>query len=428
MTSLLTKLTVGIYGCTANLLTPAVKYHLRKRRARGKEHPQRHRERLGYTSEPRPAGKLIWIHGASVGESLSILPLIEELNKQHSDLHFLITTGTLTSAQLMAQRLPKNARHQFIPVDLPAAVERFITHWKPDLGLIVESELWPQLIFRTSQHKVPLLLVNGRMSGKSLKSWLRVPFFIRDLLGCFRLVLAQSRQDARHFEQLGAPRVKDNGNLKFAALPLCTCHEALEELHKHIGERPIWFASSTHKPEEVFLARIQKELQKKLPGLLCIIAPRHPDRGEEVLAEIRAEGLTASSRSKDEEITDKTDIYLADTLGELGLFYELSPLVVIGGSLLRKGGQNLLEPARQNCAVICGPEMQNFQEICDAMVSAGAVIKLQSVDELENCLFSLLSNPEKCEALASTAKDYMADKGREIHQIAHAVLEELHLS
>ncbi|MCZ4280893.1 3-deoxy-D-manno-octulosonic acid transferase [Kiloniella laminariae] len=425
MTSFLTKITVGIYGCTASFLTPVVKHHLRKRRTRGKEHPQRHNERLGYAGEPRPTGKLIWIHGASVGESLSILPLIEELNKQQSDLNFLVTTGTLTSAQLMAQRLPTNARHQFIPVDLPAAVERFITHWKPDLGLIVESELWPQLIFRACQHKVPLLLVNGRMSGKSLRSWLRVPFFIRDLLGCFRLILAQSRQDARHFEQLGAPRVKDSGNLKFAALPLLKSQDDLEELRKHIANRPIWFASSTHRTEEIFLAKVQQKLQKRLPGLLCIIAPRHPERGEEILTEIRAESLTISSRSKKEDITDKTDIYLADTLGELGLFYELSPVVVIGGSLLRKGGQNLLEPARQNCAVVCGPEMQNFQEISDAMVSAGAVIKLQSIDELENCLFSLLNNPERCQALAGTAKNYMESKGREIHQIAQAVLQEL---
>ncbi len=425
MTTIFTKIALGLYGSTATLLTPVIKHHLKKRRLRGKEHPERHQERLGYTQLERPNGKLIWIHGASVGESLSILPLIAELNEQQSNLKFLITTGTTTSAELMGKRLPENAIHQFIPVDVPAAVERFLTHWSPSIGLIVESELWPQLIFRAQNQSVPLLLINGRMSKRSTKSWRRFPFFIKDLLGCFKLVLAQSKQDALHFRELRAPRVLESGNLKFSAETLSYDSANFEELGNSINNRPVWFASSTHKGEELYFARLQEKLKDKVPNLLSIIAPRHPNRGPDIIAELGSTNLQVSTRSKSEAIQPDTDLYLADTLGELGLFYELSPVVVMGGSFLRKGGQNLLEPARQNCAIICGPEMQNFEAICDEMVEAGAVIKLGNTDQLEDQLLHLLTHIQECQKLAKTASNYMTSKGEEIHTIAARVLEEL---
>ncbi len=425
MTTLLTKIALGLYGTTATLLSPVIKHHLKKRRLRGKEHPERHRERLGYTQLTRPKGQLIWIHGASVGESLSILPLIAELNKQQANLWFLITTGTTTSAELMSRRLPENAIHQFVPVDTPGAVERFLSHWSPSLGLIVESELWPQLIYRTKKHKIPLLLINGRMSKKSTKSWKRFPFFIQDLLACFKLVHAQSKQDYHHFQELGAPHVIQSGNLKFSAEILSYKQADIEELRGLIQDRPVWFASSTHKGEELFLAQVQKKLKDKIPNLLCIIAPRHPNRSPDIIDDITSTSLIVSTRSKAEAIRPETDIYLADTLGELGLFYELSPLVVMAGSLLRKGGQNLLEPARQNCAIICGPEMQNFEAICDEMVEAGAIIKLKNVNQLENQLLHLLTDKQECDQLATTAVEYMQAKGEEIHVIAEQILAEL---
>ncbi|MEH6630204.1 MAG: 3-deoxy-D-manno-octulosonic acid transferase [Halopseudomonas aestusnigri] len=425
MTTFLTKIALGLYGSTATLLTPVIRHHLKKRRLRGKEHPERHQERLGYTELARPSGKLIWIHGASVGESLSILPLIAELNKQQSNLKFLITTGTTTSAELMNKRLPENAIHQFIPVDMPAAVERFLTHWSPSIGLIVESELWPQLIFRAQNQSIPLLLINGRMSKRSSKSWQRVPFVIKDLLGCFKLVLAQSEQDALHFRELKAPKVLESGNLKFSAEKLSYESTSFEELGNSLKNRPIWFASSTHKGEELYFAQLQEKLKSKIPNLLCVIAPRHPNRGPDIIAELGSTNLQVSLRSKSETIQADTDLYLADTLGELGLFYELSPVVVMGGSFLRKGGQNLLEPARQNCAIICGPEMQNFEAICTEMVEAGAVIKLENIEQLEDQLIHLLAHTQECQKLATIASNYMTSKGEEIHAIATTVLEEL---
>ncbi|MFD2204212.1 3-deoxy-D-manno-octulosonic acid transferase [Kiloniella antarctica] len=425
MTTSLTQIALKLYGTTATLLTPLIKYHLKSRRLRGKEHPERHPERLGYSVTQRPSGPLLWIHGASVGESLSILPLITALNAQQSNLKFLITTGTTTSAELMAKRLPENAIHQFVPVDIPAAIERFIEHWSPDLGLIVESELWPQLIFRSANHNIPLLLINGRMSKKSTKSWYRFPFFIKDLLACFRIVMAQSQQDARHFRQLGSTQVLESGNLKFSADKLSYDSASLDELTNLIKKRPVWFASSTHKGEELFFARVQEKLKAKIPNILCIVAPRHPNRGPDILAELGSTKLKVSARSKSETIYSDTDLYLADTLGELGLFYELSPIVVMAGSFLRKGGQNLLEPARQNCAIICGPEMQNFEAICDEMIEADAIIKLRNTDQLENQLIHLLSHTEERRELAKTASHYMTSKGEEIHAIAARVLEEL---
>ncbi|WP_419901848.1 3-deoxy-D-manno-octulosonic acid transferase [Kiloniella sp.] len=425
MTAFLTKFALGLYGTTATVLSPIIKYHLKKRRLRGKEHPERHPERLGYSSHPRPKGKLIWIHGASVGESLSILPLITELNRQKQDLRFLITTGTTTSAELMAKRLPDNAIHQFVPIDVPAAVERFLSHWSPNLGLIVESELWPQLIFRTKKHKIPLLLINGRMSKKSTKSWQRAPFFIKDLLGSFKLVLAQSKQDAQHFQELGATKVLESGNLKFFAEKLSYDPTGFEELRSLTKNRPLWFASSTHKGEELYFAQIQERLKEKIPNLLCIIAPRHPNRSQDIVEELQSTNLVFSTRSKSENIPPEIDLYLADTLGELGLFYELASVVVMGGSFLRRGGQNLLEPARQDCAIICGPEMQNFEAICNEMVEAKAVIKLEKVDQLEAQLIQLLTSANERDNLAKTASEYVNNKGKGLHTIATHVLEQI---
>ena len=426
MATLLSKLAMGLYGATATVLTPIIKRHLSNRRERGKEHPKRYKERFGFTETKRPTGRLIWIHAASVGESISILPLIEAINSQDHGFLFLITTGTTTSAKLMEKRLPENAVHQFIPVDTPAATERFLSYWKPDLGLIVESELWPQLIFRANKHKIPLVLINARMSKKSTASWKRVSFFIRDLLNNFNLILAQSRQDADHFEELGAKNVIESSNLKFSAAPLTYHQKDLENLRDLIGDRPVWFASSTHKGEELFLSLIQKRLQDQHPDLLCIIAPRHPERGLDIAKELRTQGFDVAVRSASETISTNTNIYLADTLGELGLFYEISPVVVMGGSLLRKGGQNLLEPARQNCAIICGPEMQNFEAICNEMLRANAVIKLESPDQLADKIRELLESPSDCKLLATTAEQYTSSKGKEIEIIAKQVLYELH--
>ncbi|WP_417452920.1 3-deoxy-D-manno-octulosonic acid transferase [Kiloniella sp.] len=425
MTTLRTKIAMGIYSSVATVMTPLVKYHLAKRITRGKEHPTRYTEKLGHASLAKPKEKLMWIHGASVGESLSMLPLLETFHKLQPDLKFLVTTGTATSARLMEERLPAYAMHQFVPLDLPLAIERFLKTWRPDIALIIESELWPNMIFRTKSHGIPLILLNGRMSQKSAKSWTRASFFIRDLLKQFDLILAQSSTDARRFSELGAPHVKKQSNLKFAAAPLTYNQDHFEELSSSIGARPVWFASSTHRGEEAFLAEAHEKLKSKFPNLLCIIAPRHPERGPEILNEFQGKDLTVSLRSEGTDIIEDTSIYLADTLGELGLFYALSPVVIIGGSLLRKGGQNLLEPARQNCAIICGPEMQNFEEICNEMVDNHAVVKLSEPEDITEQLEVLLSDKSFQQRLAQKAAAYVKDRGQEINAVAGEILQKL---
>ncbi|WP_085904053.1 3-deoxy-D-manno-octulosonic acid transferase [Kiloniella majae] len=425
MTTLRTKIAMGLYASVATLMTPLVKYHLKKRITRGKEHPVRYTEKLGYASQAKPKDKLVWIHGASVGESLSILPLLETFHSLRPDLTFLVTTGTATSARLMEERLPPYAIHQFVPVDLPLAIGNFLRNWRPDIALIIESELWPNMIFRTKAHGIPLILLNGRMSQKSAKSWARASFFIGDLLNQFDLILAQSSTDARRFNELGAPHVKKQSNLKFAAAPLSYKQGDFEELSAQIGTRPVWFASSTHRGEEVFLAEVHEKLREKIPDLLCIIAPRHPERGSEILNEFQGKNLPLSLRSEGNRITEDTSIYLADTLGELGLFYALSPVVIIGGSLLRKGGQNLLEPARQNCAIICGPEMQNFEEICNEMVDKHAIIKLSQTEDIIAQLEALLLNKSRQQKLAQKAARYVKDRGQEINDVANEILQKL---
>ncbi|WP_421782551.1 3-deoxy-D-manno-octulosonic acid transferase [Kiloniella litopenaei] len=425
MTTLRSKIAMGLYASVATLMTPLVKYHLTKRIARGKEHPVRYTEKLGQTSLERPKGKLMWIHGASVGESLSILPLLETFHRLQPDLKFLVTTGTATSARLMEERLPGYAIHQFVPLDLPFAIERFLKNWRPDIALIIESELWPSLIFRTKSRGIPLILLNGRMSQKSAKSWTRVAFFIRDLLKQFDLILAQSSTDARRFAELGASHVKKQSNLKFAATPLTYNQDDFNKLTASIGTRPVWFASSTHRGEEAFLAETHEKLRLKIPELLCIIAPRHPERGPEILNEFQGKDLKVSLRSQGADIKKDTSIYLADTLGELGLFYALSPVVIIGGSLLRKGGQNLLEPARQNCAIICGPDMQNFEEICNEMVDHNAIIKLSQSEDITQQLETLLNDKSIQQELAQKAAVYVQDRGQEINDVANEILQKL---
>ncbi|WP_120498787.1 3-deoxy-D-manno-octulosonic acid transferase [Kiloniella sp. EL199] len=425
MTTLRTKIAMGLYASVATFMTPFVKYHLTKRIKRGKEHPVRFTEKLGHVSQTRPKSKLVWIHGASVGESLSILPLLETFHNLQPDLKFLVTTGTVTSARLMEERLPPYAMHQFVPVDLPLAIGRFLKNWRPDIALVVESELWPNMIFQTKARNIPLVLLNGRMSQKSAKSWGKASFFIQDLLNQFDLILAQSATDVRRYTELGAPHVKKQSNLKFAAAPLSYKQDDFDKLSTQIGTLPVWFASSTHRGEEVFLAETHEKLREKIPNLLCIIAPRHPERGPEILNEFQRKNLPLTLRSEGKGITPDTSIYLADTLGELGLFYALSPVVVIGGSLLRKGGQNLLEPARQNCAIICGPEMQNFEEICNEMVENHAVIKLTQAEDVTTQLEALLLNEPHQQKLAQKAAVYVKDRGQEINDVAREILQKI---
>jgi 3-deoxy-D-manno-octulosonic-acid transferase len=384
---------LGLYRVATDLGAPLWALNLHRRVRRGREEKARLGERLGQAAMARPAGPLLWLHAASVGESLLALPLIEALLDQRQNLHVLMTTGTVTSARLMAERLPARAFHQFAPVDRRAAWRRFFAHWRPDLGCLVESEIWPHLILEAERNGLPLVLINGRMSARSAGRWRWAAASARRLVASFALCLARSRTDADRLVALGACDVRAPGNLKNAAPPLPADQAALAELRGAIGARPVLLAASTHPGEETLLLRTHRQLRGRHPQLLSVIVPRHPERGARIAAELCAAGEAVTRRSLGEPPHAGTTIYVADTLGELGLFYRLASAAFIGGSLVPHGGQNPLEAARLGCPPLFGPHTGNFEEMTAELLDKGAARRVRDADDLALAVDALLSDP-----------------------------------
>lgn len=397
---------IGLYRGVTTLGGPLIDLYLSRRMARGKEDQARFPERRGHASQPRPNGGLVWIHAASVGESLSLLPLIQMLRTTRPALTVLVTTGTVTSAKLMTERLPGGALHQYFPVDRQPFVRRFLDHWQPNLVLWAESEFWPNMIVELRRRSIPMVLINGRVSDKSFRNWQRLQSVIRPLLRAFTLCLGQTEDDTERLRALGAADAACLGNLKFAAQPLPADEDVLSRLQSALGNRPVWLAASTHAGEEMLAGRLHQSLADKHPGLLSLIVPRHAHRGDEVRAELEAEGLTVDQRSRGEMPDAATEIYLADTMGELGLFYRLAPVVFIGKSLIGHGGQNPLEAMRLGCAVIMGPHMDNFAEMTRRMVQGGAAKQVGSEGELRLMLDRLLSDAAQRDTLGTRGHEF----------------------
>ncbi len=406
---------LALYRLATQLGGPLLELALQRRAARAREDPARLAERRGRPSAPRPAGPLVWLHAASVGEALAVLPLLEALLAGRSGLNALLTTGTVTSARLMAERLPPRARHQFVPLDRPAAWRSFLAHWRPQLALLVESELWPNLLLESRRHGVPLALVNARMSARSERRWRRLPAAAAELLAGFELCLAQSAADGQRFAALGARDVRTPGNLKAAAPPLPAPPEALAELVAALGERPVWLAASTHPGEDPALLAAHRALVRRLPALLTIIAPRHPERGEALASWLTREGVAFARRSQREKPEPRHAVYLADTLGELGLFYRLAQVAFVGKSLVPEGGQNPLEPARLGCPVLFGPHMTNFAELAADLLRAGAARRVEDGAALAAAVSEVIAEP--------ALRRCMAERGLAVARSASGVLE-----
>ncbi|MEK7246413.1 MAG: 3-deoxy-D-manno-octulosonic acid transferase, partial [Pseudomonadota bacterium] len=346
---------LGLYRAATYLLGPIARLYLAGRLARGKENRVRFAERLGRPARARPEGRLVWVHGASVGESLSILPLVARIVETAArPTQVLVTTGTVTSARLMGERLAPGAFHQFAPVDLPGPVRAFLDHWRPDVAVWVESEFWPNLLSETHAREIPMALIQGRISDRSYATWRKMPGLIRRLLEGFSVCLGQSAEDALRLGQLGARAPACVGNLKFMAPPLPADERDMTRLRASFGERPVWFAASTHPGEDEMVAKAHRALEGRHPGLLTVIAPRHPERGEDVAARLKELGFRLVRRSAGEVPGPDVEIYLADTLGEFGLFYRLARAAFIGKSLVPEGGQNPLEAARLGCPILFG--------------------------------------------------------------------------
>lgn len=394
---------LAFYRMATSLGAPLIRMYLNHRVKQGKEDPARLNERLGKASHPRPDGRLVWLHGASVGESLSMLPLIARIRSDYPDWSVLVTTGTVTSATLMAERLPEGIIHQYVPVDRVSYVRRFLEHWQPDLGLWMESEFWPNLVVETRASAVNMVVVNGRMSDRSFAGWQKNRTMIRQLLGAFKLILAQSEIDAGRFQALGAKAVETPGNLKFASPPLPADADQMAALETALGNRPRWLAASTHAGEEAAVGRVHQRVKAHHPDLITLIVPRHPERGQAVEAELRTQGLSVARRSLNDPISASTDIYIADTMGEMGLFYRLARVVFIGKTLAGGGGQNPIEPAQLNCALLFGPDMSNFAAVTETLLGAKAARSLADEDALTAEVGRLLNDDAACMALADAA-------------------------
>ena len=414
---------IGIYNTLVRTLYPIViRRYIEKRKKMGKEDVKRFNERVGRPTKPRPAGRLIWLHGASVGESISMLPLINRLLEIYPDAHVMVTTGTTTSAEVMAKRLPERAFHQYLPIDNPVFAARFIRHWQPTIALWFESEFWPGMLSTIKRRNIPLILINGRISNKSFKRWQQFDFVIKEILDCFTACLGQSEEDAYRLRALGAKDAMCLGNLKYAGLPIPVDEEKKKEIQDEIGERPVWLVSSTHSDEDSKIGRYLKELSAKHEGLLTIIAPRHPTRGVEIRDILQDKyQLKTALRSANEKIQPETEVYIADTIGEMGIWYELCPIVFIGGSLIPHGGQNFMEPSRCRDAVIVGPHMHNFTDAMNRAKRADGIIQVDETVDLIDMVDQLLSNKELLEAKRSLAYNWATSEAKVLDGIAEKI-------
>jgi 3-deoxy-D-manno-octulosonic-acid transferase len=361
-------LTLHVYRALMTAAAPLAGILLSHRLKHGKEDPRRLAERRGESTVARPAGPLVWVHGASVGEVAAIIPLVERIASK--EFKVLVTSGTVGSAKLCEQRLPAGVIHQFVPWDTPRFVARFLDHWKPNLALFTESDLWPNTIVMSHERRIPLILINGRLSERSFNRWRYAPATIGALLRRFDLCLAQSPAYATRYRDLGARSIATTGNLKLDVPEPPADRDNLQALQSAIGGRTTIAAASTHAGEEIALVDMHGKLRHSFPQLLTLIAPRHPDRGPRIVEIASAAGLSASLRSQGRLPDGKTDIYVVDTLGELGLVYRLAPIVFVGGSLATHGGQNPVEPIKLGAAVLHGPHVWNFAEIYAALDAA----------------------------------------------------------
>jgi 3-deoxy-D-manno-octulosonic-acid transferase len=388
-------------------LSPLMLYCRRKWR---REEFDRTGERFGWPSLERPEGPLAWLHGASVGESLSLLPLIEKLSGR--GLNILLSTGTTSAAEVIVPRLPAGALHQFLPLDVPQFLARFLSHWRPDLALLAESEIWPNLFLAVRRREIPLILVNARISQVSFRRWRWIPYFIESLLEGVDLCLAQSDADAERFAKLGIRRVKVVGNLKYDVVAPPADGRELASLAARIGARPVWVAASTHRGEEEIALTVHRVLAPRFPRLLTIIVPRRARRGEEIAALASNQGLAALQRSGEAPDAPLPEIYIADTMGETGLFYRLASIAFLGKSMIRPGGgQNPIEAAKLGSAVLHGPYVASFAEIYRALDQAHGAATIADADTLARVIGLLLQDAGKLRKMARTAGETVKSLG-----------------
>lgn len=397
---------LSAYRMAGRLAVPGLSLLHAHRVRKGKEDAARRGERFGHAGLKPRSGDHIWVHAASVGETNAVMPLIDWIVGR--GFNVVLTTGTVTSARIAAERLPEGAVHQFVPFDVAGLVDRFLNTWRPKLAIMVESEIWPATFSALHRRDIPTVIVNGRMSEGSYRGWSRFASGARAVFGCLTLCLAQSKADAERFAALGVGEVRATGNLKFDVPPLPHDAAALAELIGLIGDRPVWIAASTHPGEEEQLAAIHTALRARWENLLLISVPRHPERGVEVADIFARAGHDTGLRSRGDAIRRGSNVYVADTIGELGLFYRLASLAFIGGSLVPHGGQNPIEPAQIGCAILTGSNVRNFSGIYRSLSAVGGVRVVKDATRLQAELERLLADPAAAGAQAQAARECAA--------------------
>jgi 3-deoxy-D-manno-octulosonic-acid transferase len=402
MSELWARMALRTYRWMGTVGYPFMGPFLALRARRGKEDRARRYERYGYPSAERPSGPIVWFHAASVGESAAILPLIGHVDSL--GINTIMTTGTVTSAEIARNRLPRRTFHQYVPLDLGKAVTRFLDHWKPDLAIFAESEVWPTIILELGARRIPQVLVNARMSDKSFARWSQAPALAGALFDNISHVVAQSENDADRFRELGAHPVTVSGNLKVDTPGLPVDERDLGRLKVQVAGRPAWIAASTHPGEEQAAINVHVELVKRIPDLLTILVPRHPERGDEVAQLAANAGLSVSRRGRREEITPQQDIFLGDTIGEMGLFLRLARVAFVGRSLMGTGGQNPLEPAMTGTAILSGPHVENFRDSYGNLLRAGGARIVRDEANLAAAVEFLLRNRSERDKMVAAAK------------------------
>ena len=377
---------------------------LERRRAEGKEDPARLPERMGEAAVPRPEGALVWFHAASVGEAASLLEMLRRLSQARPGLTCLVTTGTVTSAQFLADRLPETCLHQFAPLDVLPWVRRFLDHWRPDAAVFTESEMWPATLCEAYARGIPLLLINARISNRSFRRWRMMGGLARSLLARYQRILAQDTLAGEQLAALGADpgKLSVAGSLKEGAAPLPYDEAERTKMARAFAGRHLWLAASTHPGEEEIVLGAHLRARPALPFLSLLLVPRHPNRGDEVAALARARGLSVAQRSKGEPITADTDVYLADTLGEMGLWYRIAPVSFVGGSLVEVGGHNPFEPALLGSAILFGPHVRNFIDGYRRLELADAAVLVRTERELADAIVATLP-PDRAAEMAAAA-------------------------
>jgi len=412
-------ITLRVYRRLSAALTPLAPVLIKRRLKNNKEDPARLDERRGISRITRPNGPLVWIHGASVGEVLAAAALIERLRA--AGMRILLTSGTVTSAEIIAKRFPADIIHQYIPYDSPRFVARFLDHWKPSLALFIESDLWPNLIISAAKRRLPMVLINARMSQRSFPRWQKFSATIGALLGRFEICLAQSETDAERFSALGSRSVVVTGNLKLDVQAPPGDAVKLDKLMAVTRGRPIIVASSTHPGEEEIIFETHKTLTSFFPKLLTVIVPRHAHRGQDIAQMITATGAQVALRSREELPQGTTDIYIADTMGELGLFYRLSPVVFMGGSLVPHGGQNPIEAVKLGASVVHGPHVFNFTDVYEALDGAGGAKLADSSEQLVKQLGQMLGNEAARDAAIEAGRRVVERLGGALDRTLHAL-------